>query len=508
MIHPLLLAACVLAPALALRSCWPMDEIRYLELIREMHERGNWLALTLEGQPYAEKTPFLLWQVMAVGTLTGLDLAARLVPALHALLLVFAIKKLTEVAMGGTDALAARRAACFAAVSPGTFFLGQSFLFDMPLAVYALLGDALALEGLARNKRVPIHALLWIGFAVLMKGPVALLHTLPVIALGAWHFGGRAALLPRGRWTLAALVIAGPLLLWALAFGLLVENGFERLWNQVAGRVSGGHGHQRPWWLYAWVMPVFALPWCLDLRRLSSGSPLADRLAGLAALIALGFVALPTRAVQYLYPEVMLLLPWAASAVSLSAKLATTCVRALAVLLALVALAVLVFPVASWLANHGGRNGPVLARDLLDTSRLWPALALLPLLGAALARIELCARFALILIGLALGAFPMLDRTQEPERSLPVLGKHLENGGTVVQFLPIYDGNFHWYLGRTLLPIAASEAELDQLVAGKDALVFGFEKQLDEPLAHHRLVPVVHESFFFRSFFVWRAERR
>lgn len=504
--RPFLLLAITLVPALLLRQCWPMDEIRYLELIREMQERGNLFALTLEGQPYAEKTPFLLWQVMLLGKLTGLDLAARLVPALHTVLLVAAVGKLTR-ALGGTETTG-QRAACFAAVSPGTFFLGQTFLFDLPLAAYALWSDALAVTAIAQGRRVPWSAWLFAGLAVLMKGPVALLHVLPVIALASAHHAGRSALLPRGRWLFAAVLTVLPLAGWALAYVANVPGGWDLLVRQVSGRLSGSHGHQRPWWLYTWVVPVFALPWLFAVRAPGSAPKLAKHLAACALMLVVLFSVMRTRAVQYVYPEVMLLVPLGAFAFAEPGRLANGLVRGLAALVLGVAVAALALPLPSLLAEHGGRNGPVLAVDLAEVGALWPALAALVAAAALLLRTPLATRFALVLLAIVLGAFPLLDRAQAPERSLPVLRDHRAYGGLVVQFLPLYDGNFHWYLGDTGLPVAKDEKDLDRLVTGKDALVFGFEKQLDEEVPHHRLEPVVHETFFFRSFYVWRAIAR
>ena len=189
-----------------------------------------------------------------------LETAGRIVSVVAGALTVVPIILMTRRLYGSC-------AARFAAISPGTFFLGQAFLFDMPLAAYALLADAIAIGALARGARVPWTAWSCAGLAVLMKGPVALLHTLPVIALTSVHFGSARALVPRGRWIVATSIVGLPLAAWAAAVVVNVEGGYELLVRQIAGRLSGSHGHQRPWYLYTWVVAVFALPWAFDLGR-------------------------------------------------------------------------------------------------------------------------------------------------------------------------------------------------------------------------------------------------
>src|SRR5262249_13784279 len=148
------------------------------------------------------------------------------------------------------------------------------------------------------------------------------------------------------------------------------DEGLGALWRQVSGRIGGSHGHSdRPPWIYAVALLVFALPWPLAWRPRARGSGLAGKLALLAGALVLGLAAMRTRAFQYVYPESLLLLPWVAGPAAGSAR--AWPLRALAALLLCAAATALVAPVGRWLHEHGGRNGPVLAADLAATSRLW-----------------------------------------------------------------------------------------------------------------------------------------
>jgi hypothetical protein len=356
---------------------------------------------------------------------------------------------------------------------------------------------------------VPLSAWLLVGLAVFMKGPVALLHTLPPIAVVAVHHAGPRALVPTPRWAATAVLVALPLVAWVAACSAAdpqgLGHGVRAFITQVTGRIAGGHGHDRAWWIYAVAMAVLAVPWPLATRPRAAGTGLAGKLALVAVVLVLGFGVMRTRAFQYVFPEAVLLLPWVAVCALPAGREHAWPIRVLAVGLLVAVAAVVAGHVETWLARHGGRNGPVLAADLAAAGR-WPLLAgAVPLALAAFARVGLPLRWALVLAAVGLAVFPATDRMLQPEKSLPVLREHLQKGGVVVQFLPLYDGNFHWYLGRSDILVAQDAQDLDRLVAGKDALVFGFEKQVAAQLGDRKVEPLVHESFFARSFFVWRG---
>ena len=158
-------------------------------------------------------------------------------------------------------------------------------MFDAMLAFATVLG-VLALTW-ARLPDARASRAGWLGFGaalalgVLAKGPVILVHLLPVaLLMPVWAEGSGWGRTLRG----IGLAIATALVLLALwLVPALIQGGAEYrqavLWTQSAGRVSGSFGHGRPWWFYLPLLPLLLWPWIwsLDvwrgLRRIALRSP-------------------------------------------------------------------------------------------------------------------------------------------------------------------------------------------------------------------------------------------
>jgi 4-amino-4-deoxy-L-arabinose transferase-like glycosyltransferase len=119
-----------------------------------------------------------------------------------------------------------------------------------------------------------------VGLGLLAKGPVVLVHVLPVALLAPWWTV--AAPVRRGRWYLglvAAVALGAAIgLAWALPAGALGGPTYREalLWEESAGRIAHAFAHRRPWWWYLPLLPLVLLPWTLwpplwrslaDLRR-------------------------------------------------------------------------------------------------------------------------------------------------------------------------------------------------------------------------------------------------
>src|SRR5216110_3991300 len=84
----LLVAGSLFFPRLGCPLLEP-EETRYAEIPRQMLAQGRFVEPVWHGEPYYHKPPLLYWLVMASYRVFGVsDAAARLVPALAALLLV------------------------------------------------------------------------------------------------------------------------------------------------------------------------------------------------------------------------------------------------------------------------------------------------------------------------------------------------------------------------------------------------------------------------------------
>lgn len=107
---------------------------------------------------------------------------------------------------------------------------------------------------------------LGLGLGILSKGPVVLVHALPVALSGPWWSEN----IRRNYWAwylqiipFAMLIAAAVGLSWvipsAMAGGASYRN--ELLWGQTAGRMVQSFAHREPWWWYLSVLPLTVLPW-------------------------------------------------------------------------------------------------------------------------------------------------------------------------------------------------------------------------------------------------------
>lgn len=299
-----------------LRPLMPLDETRYLAVAWEMWTGGSKLVPHLNGELYSQKPPMLFWLINLVWAVTGPDaLAARLVgPALGlvAIGLTAALARL----LWPQDAARPGRAALVLASAGVFLFYGSSTMFDVMLTV----GVLAALVGLVllRRKKSWLAVLTLasgLAFGVLAKGPVVLLHVLPVaLLMPLWAAPETRPPLAGwyGRLGLAVLIALGLVALWlgpALVLGG-PEYRYDVLWRQSAGRVVASFAHVEPFWYYLVLAPAYLWPWgwsgaglaALSPRRLWAGE--GERFAALWLLSALlAFSAVSGKLPHYLVPE-------------------------------------------------------------------------------------------------------------------------------------------------------------------------------------------------------------
>jgi 4-amino-4-deoxy-L-arabinose transferase-like glycosyltransferase len=263
----LAIAAAGAVAAVALRPLLPVDETRYLTVAWEMWLRGDWLVPHLNGETYSHKPPLLFWSMHMAWALFGVsEAAARLVPALYAMGSVALTWLLARRLWPDSRAVAD----CAALLMAGTgLFVVMSSLvmFDTALTV-AVLTAMLGLAELRHGRTVLGWALFGIGtgLGVLAKGPVVLVHVLPVAALAPLWW--RTA--PRPNWAgwylglVAGLVIAAAIgLAWAIPAGIAGGEAYRNaiFWGQSAGRVVSAFDHAQPFWFYIAVLPLVLFPW-------------------------------------------------------------------------------------------------------------------------------------------------------------------------------------------------------------------------------------------------------
>jgi 4-amino-4-deoxy-L-arabinose transferase-like glycosyltransferase len=299
----LLAGACILYGAgLGATDLWAPDEPRYAAIAEELrswrHGASGLALLHLNGDAYTQKPPLYFWLAAGIGAPLGrvTEVAARLPSVLAAIACVAltawigrrllgrlgpALVAAGVLATSFRFAFSARRAqldvlltalelaaiAIFVALetrSGGTAPSGGTARggANAPGGGTARSGET-AGRGRTRLAVAGLHAAL--GAAALVKGPVAWLPLLVFAVVLAWE--GRLsewrAIAPAWAWPLSL----GPLLAWIAIAVALAPAGFAEaaVAENLIGRFFAGTSHARPFYYYAYQLPLDFLPWSLLL---------------------------------------------------------------------------------------------------------------------------------------------------------------------------------------------------------------------------------------------------
>jgi 4-amino-4-deoxy-L-arabinose transferase-like glycosyltransferase len=316
----LMLWAALVVIALVIRPLLPIDETRYLSVAWEMWRRGDWLVPYLNGSAYSDKPPLLFWGMLLGWSVFGVnEWWPRVLPPLFALLGVLLLLRLARLLSPDASDADERTLPFLSTLLWVTY--STLVLFDTLLTacvLLALLGVAKAWYGRTMLGWSAYAA--GVGLGALAKGPVVLVHVLPIALLAPWWTAseskasaGRASW---WRWYLGLIVaiVAGAAvaLIWALAAAAREGEQYRNaiLWQQTAGRITHAFAHRRPWWWYLPLLPIVLFPWSLwpplwrslvRLRRKPNQLPVRFALAWIVP--ALGILSLISgKQVHYLMP--------------------------------------------------------------------------------------------------------------------------------------------------------------------------------------------------------------
>lgn len=266
LVGPVLILALLTLVALLTRPLTPIDETRYVSVAWEMWLRDEYLVLFKNGEPYSHKPPLLFWLYNLGWAVFGVnEWWVRLVSPLFSLgglILTLSISR----RLWPDHADSGRNALWILCSSLLWIVFSTSAMFDVMLAFFVLIG----MRGLliAANESMK-RGFAWLGFAiglgVLAKGPVILLHLLPVALLAPWWHSG----LPWKRWYTGILlaILGGAAIALAWAIPAAIRGGEEYrnaiFWGQTANRMVDSFAHKRPFWWYVPLLPVLLFPWLL-----------------------------------------------------------------------------------------------------------------------------------------------------------------------------------------------------------------------------------------------------
>jgi len=240
------------------------DEGRYGEISRWMLVSGDWLTPRLNGLPFFHKPPLLHWlQAISLGVFGVHEFALRLVPALHAGVMVSALYLGARTVC---NEVLARRAAIMLGTSL-TFLIGGQYVnHDMLVATW--IGVAIWLFALAfLSGDKPHPALARWGFVacalgMLSKGLIGI--ALPGLVLLVWLVWTRQVkkilLLP---WV-SGLALFGVI---ALPWFVMAQRAYPDFFNymfvgqQFNRYTAGSYNNPQAWWFYLAAITLLMFPW-------------------------------------------------------------------------------------------------------------------------------------------------------------------------------------------------------------------------------------------------------
>ncbi|MDB5491414.1 MAG: hypothetical protein JWO78_1263 [Micavibrio sp.] len=246
---------------------FPVDETRYLTVAWEMRNSGDYLLPTLNFAPYSHKPPLLFWLINLIWSVTGVTFnPARLVPLAASLATLFFTAVLARRMFPDRVRVSTFAGLIFMAC-PVFMIYGIMIMFDFMQAVCVMMA-MIALWDSYTTKRFKSWVMLGLamGLGVLAKGPVILVHVMPVALLfpffmrKQWDgpvlkhwFGGIGVAI------LIALLIG---LAWAIPAAIHGGPKFTHMifWEQSAGRVTKSFAHRQPIWFYIPILMAFILP--------------------------------------------------------------------------------------------------------------------------------------------------------------------------------------------------------------------------------------------------------
>ena len=285
-----------------------------------MLHSGDWLTPRLNGIPFFHKPPYLYWLEAASLAVFGVHgWALRLVPALHAGLMLLALYLSARQLMGEA---VARRAVWILGSSLSFLLGGQYVNHDMLVAAW--IGVAIWCFALAFLHGDKPHAALarW-GFVacamgVLSKGMIGL--ALPGLVLLIWlgwtrQFKKMRYLPWLSGWGLFAVI--------ALPWFWLSERQFPGMLDYMFGKQQVSRfsattfNNGQPWWFYGLCLAVLLFPWAffalnqaLAQVRRAQAAPDSIAKAGRALcwiwlLAIIGFFSIPSsKIIGYALPVV------------------------------------------------------------------------------------------------------------------------------------------------------------------------------------------------------------
>lgn len=251
-----------------------LDEGFYGAVVTDMIRRGDWITPTYNGSPWFEKPILAYWLAIPSVMAFGNEFGARLPSFVCTLATVWTWHRFARRHLPGAEIVLPLAYAGSLLVTG----VGRMMMTDAALTLFLTL----ALHGLYRSltEGTPKLAVgIWLGLAVLAKGPVALVLFVGAGLVLAWKAPAwRQGL--QGGWLAPGLATLAIVALWFVPCYLVNREVFVQdfLVTQNLGRFAGGDkAHATPLWAAPFYFPLVLMLALLPL----SATALREFLGGL-----------------------------------------------------------------------------------------------------------------------------------------------------------------------------------------------------------------------------------
>ncbi len=244
----------------ALYGLFDLDEGIYASALREMRENNTWISITYRGAPFYEKPILMYWSGLLTLALGLKDVVAlRLGPVLATLVTLWSVARFGKRYWGESCGI---YVLLLTGLNPLMVLVGRQFQPDAFLVCFLTMSLLAWFEGTrGREGSLPLSGL-WLGLAILAKGPIAVVLFIPV---AVWCWMKRRLPAKRYWGQLGAFwgLTVGIPALWLIPVWLVHGEAFFRefLIRQNLMRFLGGDlAHRAPLLAYVPVIVVNFLP--------------------------------------------------------------------------------------------------------------------------------------------------------------------------------------------------------------------------------------------------------
>jgi len=292
--------------AVYFRPIMIIDETRYVSVAWEMHNTNSWFVPLINNEPYHHKPPFLFWLINIIWAIFGIDnYTFRFIQSIFAIgVLFFTYKIYLELF---NDKKGANYTFLLTAGNIFFLFYNSLLMFDVILTFWVLLGIYAILLLDKNNKKGIIYLSLSVGFGILTKGPVILVHILPLVIFYKFWKSDSS----KNFYKLSIISILGGIfiaLLWAVPAAIIGGKEYANaiFWGQSANRIVKSFAHRRPFWWYIELLPFLVFPWYFIkefYHKVKPSKPLKAILIWLFTTFII-FSLISGKQAHYLIPEV------------------------------------------------------------------------------------------------------------------------------------------------------------------------------------------------------------